>query len=75
MEGTTDMKILIPIDFQDVFKKTGIKSGKLCRSKAFGWGVYSSGEPHFAEYLPPNQHNGRKVKKVKIVNNSWELTV
>lgn len=75
-------KKLIPIDFKDLAQKTGLRSGKLCKSSAFGWGVRNTNGqdgPDFAEYLPPadigDKFEGKEVGLVKIVDGKfWELT-
>jgi len=73
---------LIPIDFEDVAEKTGLESGKLCKTVSFGWGVQntkSSGGVDFSEYLPPADigdiFEGKEVGFVEIVEGKfWRLT-
>lgn len=76
--------VQIPIDWNDISDKTGMRSGKLCKSLLFGWGVQNDGRnpgPHFAEYKPPfdigQEYEGGTVRFVKIdkAGRNWELEV
>lgn len=68
----------IPIDYEDVAEKTGLKAGKLCNTICWGWGVQNTQGlpgPDFAEYKPPQEYEGKPVKSVRIVGDTWEVTV
>jgi len=77
-----EKSILIPIDFKDVAEKTGLRSGNLCKSSSFGWGVYNTKKSEgvdFAEYLPPADigdiFEEKEVGFVEIVDGKfWRLT-
>jgi len=69
------MTVTIPIDFKEVSRYTGIRSGKLCKSKTFGFGVYLNSKPFFASYPPPTEYHGRPVKDVRIVDNCWQFEI
>lgn len=74
--------IKIPIDFKDVAEKTGLKSGKLCKSIIFGWGVQNTNSVegvNFAEYLPPADigdiYEEKEVIFVEIIDGRfWRLS-
>ena len=55
------------IDFDDIARQTGMRSGKVCRSKTFGWVVVND-KPMMAIIEPPLR-NGQEP--VKIVDNCW----
>lgn len=72
------MKITIPLNITDVYKQTDIPSGKLVKSKAFGWGVYG-GEAHFTSYDPPYKDGDKTtmglVESVRLEDNNWLVTI
>ena len=59
----------VPMDFEAIARETGIRSGKVCRSEMFGWGVYANDEPYFASIDPPPMEPGET--DVRIEDNAW----
>lgn len=54
----------LPIDYAAIAKQTGVIKGKICRSMAFGWGVYDMSNGGFVCIKPP-------VGTYKISNGYW----
>ncbi|MDH4317199.1 MAG: hypothetical protein OEV64_02310 [Desulfobulbaceae bacterium] len=61
----------IPIDLEKVAEESGLRSGKLCFSPLFGWGVQNTKSidgPSFGCITPPKIEDGQLLR---IENNHW----
>ena len=56
------------IDFQDIAKQTGIRKGKIFRSKTFNCWVVSGGDVHLTVIEPP-KIDGKEP--VRIEDDHW----
>ena len=68
---------LVPIDFMDIYRQTGMKRGKIGFSPAFGWCAYrhspEDGIADCAMFTPPPMEPGET--ELRIVNGThWEFS-
>lgn len=63
------LKRRVPIDFKELAARTGLRRGKVCYSKEFGWCVQDP--PVIATIEPPPMQDGETLLRIK--SNHWEF--
>ena len=60
--------MIVPIDFKEIAKKTGVTKGRIFKSKIWGWVL--EGHPDIdLIWIEPPEKAGYKMEK--IVDNCW----